>query len=276
MYNEHGYQQCRHWEPHTTKFEEWERERFEHLEATIDVPLSSLPAWNDVAVLREECRLRCKPCDETKLKKATTAEKLERFLLARCRKGSELSANKLMGVRHCKIDVVTEDLRERKMLTRDMGEAEQREAMEARLRLECEYKRMKVLRQDQRFLNGSGNLSDDLGRVIIDTLHAPMRMNEKVLYLLYSKAYDNKTKKKAAGVFDVMSKKLRAMGKLGQGWGPGWDDKHSDKLGSFALPYDQSKRIFNKTQLPQLEEVIDLACGTRSDDAAQLKQFMNE
>ena len=87
----------------------------------------------------------------------------------------------------------------------NMGEGEQRAVMEVRLRLEDEHKMMKVLRNDKRFEQQRGDLTDDLDRVIIDTLHAPMRMNEKVLFLLYSKAMDNKTKQNAKTIFNVIS-----------------------------------------------------------------------
>ena len=268
---------CRHWDPHTPDFEMWEKERFEYLESTIQVPMSKLPAWNDVATLRQECALRCAPgSQDLKALKKMTGERLERFLLSRCRAGSELSGNGNVGVRHCPIEIVTEDLKERNMWSSNMGEGEQRAVMEVRLRLEDEYKMMKVLRNDKRFEQQRGDLTDDLDRVIIDTLHAPMRMNEKVLFLLHSKAMDNKTKQNAKTIFNVISTKLRLMGTLGEGWGPSWEDKKTDKLASFALPYDQSKKIFCTSQLPQLHDIIDIACGKRTDDAAQMKQFMTE
>jgi hypothetical protein len=202
-------------------------------------------------------------------------EKMERFLLSRCRGGAELTNNTSVGVRHCDTSIVAEDLKERGLWKANMGEAEQRTVMEARLRLEDEYKGMRVLRRDKRFEAKRG-LSTDIDRVIIDTLHAPMRMNEKVLYLLYSKAYDNRTKAKAQPVFDIMTKKLKVIGALGDGWGPSWDEKKSDKLGSFALPCDQSKRTFNLKQLPQLLEVVDIACSGRAEDGKKMGSFLTE
>jgi hypothetical protein len=78
------------------------------------------------------------------------------------------------------LDIVREDLKERGLHARNVNEAEQRKVMEATLRLEDEAKRMKALRRDKRFEEGRG-MSTDVERVIIDALHAPMRMNEKVL-----------------------------------------------------------------------------------------------
>jgi hypothetical protein len=203
------------------------------------VPLSSRPSWDDAATLRDECELRCKPCDAAKLKQCKTMGKMERFLLSRYRGGAELTNNASVGVRHCDVGIVAEDLKERSLWKASVGEAEQRRIMEARLRLEGECKGMRVLRRDKRFKAKRG-LSTDIDRVMIDTLHAPTRVNEKALHLLCSKAHDNRTKAKAQPIFGVMTKKLKVMGALGDGWGPSWDEKKSDKLGSFALPHDQS------------------------------------
>ena len=97
-----------------------------------------------------------------------------------------------------------------------------------------------------------------------------------MLYILYAKAYNNKTKKKAAPVFDKMTELLKKVGSLGDTWGPLWDDSKADKLSSFALPYDQSKRIFNEQSLPELGEVIDLACGGKEEDAYKMRLFMEK
>ena len=163
--------------------------------------------WCDWETLREECPIRCcSEADEKKLKQCKTMEKMEGFLLARCRGGCQLTSNITQGVRTCNVDIVREDLKERGLYTRDMNEAEQRKVMEATFRLEDEAKRMKALRRDKRF-EEEGGMSTDIERVIIDALHAPMRMNEKVLYLLYSKAMDNRTKAKAALMFAQITTK---------------------------------------------------------------------
>ena len=183
-YNDHGEQSCRHWEAHTPEFEKWESARFNYLEEEVGgtIPLSSLPSWNDVQQLREECDARCTGENDRKvLKKAKTEEQLERFLLARCRGGSKLTSNKLQGVRHCDIKIVRKDLEERNMLQRNMNEGEMRATMEVRLRLEDEWKRLRIIRKDTRFLNGGdGGVQNELDRILVDLLHAPMRMNEKV------------------------------------------------------------------------------------------------
>ena len=120
--------------------------------------MSSLPSWNDVQQLREECNARCAGENDSKiLKKAKTEEQLERFLLARRRGGSELTPNKLQGARHCDIKIIRKDfLEERNMLQGNVSEGQIRATMEVRLRLEDERKRLRILRKDTRFLNGGG------------------------------------------------------------------------------------------------------------------------
>ena len=211
VYGPSGEQVCRHWEPHTDEFSKWEAERYGWLEKNVEIPASVLPAWNDRATLVEECLLRSKNSDSTIVKKTTTMANLEKFLMGRCRKGAKLTANKAEGVRWCCIDIVRADLEERKLYKVNMDEGEQRRVLEQRLRLEDEKTQMKVLMRDKRFEDKNGNISDDVERVLIDTLHAPMRMNEKVLHILFSVAHNNKTKKTAGPTFAVVEKKLREM-----------------------------------------------------------------
>jgi hypothetical protein len=274
VYGQDGRQQCLHWDPHTPEFGLWEQRRYQCLEANVNVPLSVRPKWNDAATLREECALRCSSSDKALLKKTTTVAKLEKFLLARCRGGAELTANVAVGVRTCDMNIIREDLKERGIATAGMDEAAMRKALEKRLRLEDEKQLMKVLMGDTRHNKTPDKVSDDIERVLIDTLHAPMRMNEKVLYILHSKAHDNKTKKQAAGLFTAMTTKLRALGSSGERWGVQFDDKNCDKISTFSLPCDQPKKIFNKNQITGLHEVIDLACGSKKDDALALRGFM--
>jgi len=259
--------------------EVWELARFNKLEEDVGVntPLSALPDWNNAEQLREECQARCLNGDEGKLKKCTTEKASEQFLFARCRKGSELTSQKTQGVRYCNVAIVKKDLQERGLYDEGMNEHTMRATMEVRLRLEVEWKRMKVLRRDERFLHAEeGMVKDDLERVIVDTLHAPMRVNEKVLYMLYAHAMNNKGKKKAQPVFQLMTEKIRTMGSLGEGWGPQWEDSNPNKLSSFALPYDQSKRVFNAANVDELGELVDLACGGKKEEAKVMREFMQK
>jgi hypothetical protein len=54
-----------------------------------------------------------------------------------------------------------------------------------RLKLEEEYERLQMYSRDTRFDSVVVPTKLDLGRVILDMLHCPMRMNEKVLFMLY-------------------------------------------------------------------------------------------
>ena len=85
---------------------------------------------------------------------------------------------------------------------------------------------------------------------------------------------DDRTKAKAAPTFAQITTRLQKIGGLGAGWGPIWDEKKCDKLTSFALPCDQSKRMFNLQQLPQLLEIVDIACTGRKDDTTLFASFL--
>ncbi len=39
--------------------------------------------------------------------------------------------------------------------------------------------------QDKRFTSDGAKTKHEVGRVVVDMLHCPMRMNEKILFLLY-------------------------------------------------------------------------------------------
>jgi hypothetical protein len=60
VYGEDGIQICGHYDPCTKEFLAWQAERYLELQTLVpEFPLSSLPAWEDVAQLREECLKRC-------------------------------------------------------------------------------------------------------------------------------------------------------------------------------------------------------------------------
>jgi hypothetical protein len=71
-----------------------------------------------------------------------------------------------------------EDLKERHIATAGMDEAAMRKALQTRLSLEDEKQLMKALMGDTRYNKTPDKASDDIERVLIDTLHAPMRVNE--------------------------------------------------------------------------------------------------
>jgi hypothetical protein len=82
-------QKCLHHDACTTEFLDWEKQRFQDLSdrVGIDIPLSKLPTWESVNVLRSECWKRCKTShDRDEFRKKTTEAQLEKWLLKKCRR----------------------------------------------------------------------------------------------------------------------------------------------------------------------------------------------
>ena len=94
------------------------------------------------------------------------------------------------------MDMVKHDLVQRKVNVRKMGDLQMRNTLEAILREEEEYGYLTMYRRDKRFCDVDGYSSHKLkmDRTIIDMLHCPMRMHEKVLNLLYTEILNGKTK----------------------------------------------------------------------------------
>ena len=64
-----------------------------------------------------------------------------------------------------------------------------------RLKLEEELERLTMYARDTRFDSDVVSTKLEMGRVILDMLHCPMRMNEKVLFMLYFAAMNRLPKK---------------------------------------------------------------------------------
>ena len=154
-----------------------------------------------------------------------------------------------------------------------------------RLKLEEEYERLVMYSRDTRFNIGDMPTKHELGRVIMDMLHCPMRMNEKVLFMLYFAAM-NRLPKKAdwQPVLNSMTDIIRRIGDLPAAWTHGITTKKSKtgavlkhKLDVFQFDYDSSKQIFNYDNTAALYEVIDLALGpTTIFDPATRKDVANQ
>jgi hypothetical protein len=141
-----------------------------------------------------------------------------------------------------------------------------------RLQLEEEYERLTMYLRDNRFDPNVMKTKWEPGRVILDMLHCPMRMNEKVLFLLYNAAM-NRLPDKALWqpVLDSMTLLIRRMGSLPHTWTHNIEAKKNKsgvelkhKLLVFHMDYDVSKCIFNYDKTAALYEVIDLALGVDS------------
>ncbi len=112
--------------------------------------------------------------------------------------GCTLTVNVEHGVKLCPLSLVKSDLKERKITTRNYSEQKQRDTLELILREEEEWQQMVMYQRDFRFHVQpvhDNDFKNDLGRTIIDMLHCPMRMHEKILTLLYTELLNGKTKK---------------------------------------------------------------------------------
>jgi hypothetical protein len=148
-----------------------------------------------------------------------------------------------------------------------------RQLLVERLKLEEEYERLSLYLQDMRLVNDVGKTKWELGRVIIDMLHCPMRMNEKVLHMLYFAAMERLgTKKDWDPVLTQMSTVFRNMGSLPAKWSHTFETITKkdgtvirNKLEPFHLNYDASKNMFNSANKQQLLDVIKLALQSPTD-----------
>ncbi len=93
--------------------------------------------------------------------------------------------------------LVKSDLKERKINTRRVSDEQQHARLELILREEKEWQQLVMYRRDFRFLVHPGDekfYKLQMKRTIIDMLHCPMRMHEKILTLLYTELLNGHTK----------------------------------------------------------------------------------
>jgi len=112
------------------------------------------------------------------------------------KEGCTLTVNPEHGIRYCAMDMVKCDLLQRKEKITRKSDQQLRQKLELMLREEEEWESMVMYRRDTRFagVEGEYNHKLQLDRTILDMLHAPMRMHEKVLNLLYAEVLNGKTK----------------------------------------------------------------------------------
>ena len=110
--------------------------------------------------------------------------------------GCTLTVNQEHGIRYCGMDMVKSDLLQRKEKITRMSDQQLRNKLEKMLREEEEWESMVMYRRDTRFADAKGEYNHklQLDRTILDMLHAPMRMHEKILDLLYAEVLNGKTK----------------------------------------------------------------------------------
>jgi hypothetical protein len=111
--------------------------------------------------------------------------------------------------------MVKKDLEERNISCIGLDEGTMRNKLELVLREEEEWLQMGMYRRDTRFSSDAGL---DLERTVLDMLHCPMRMHEKVLNLLYQDVLNGKTKNEVNGKPVASKRKKKAVdeGAVGQ------------------------------------------------------------
>jgi hypothetical protein len=89
-----------------------------------------------------------------------------------------------------------------------------------RLKDEEEFERLTIYARDVRYDANGGKPKWELGRLVLDMLHCPMRMNEKVLCMLYFAVVNRcGTKRLWAPLLDELSAKVRLIGSLPPSFG---------------------------------------------------------
>ena len=112
------------------------------------------------------------------------------------------------------MEMVLQDLVERNIPTFGMSDGEKRKTLELVLREEEEWQRMAVYRRDRRFSREEkpDKFTLRVDRTVLDMLHCPMRMHEKVLNLLYAEILNGKTKNETNGSVKGKKRKKEVVG----------------------------------------------------------------
>lgn len=268
VYDNDGIQRCLHYDACTCEFLEWQAARYAELCLLIPVfPLTSLPAWEDVTQLRLECLKRCVgPLQgyHSKIAKKgagkMTARELSDWIMSVTRDDATLSNSKSTGVMYCPIAVVKASLTARNIPfhSRTTVSALRLQLREI-LKLEQEHTRMTMHMKDGRFTSSHVSASAiPVERLILCTLHLPMRTHEKVLTLLFQHACANRTSNNSILQLDEMVPIIRRLGRLKETWSYNWNTKHNC-VEKVKMHWDQSKHIFKERNLTALEQLVALA-----------------
>ena len=269
VYGLDGIQTCKHHDACTPEFLAWQTERYSELcQLVPNMPLSVLPAWESVDELRRECMKRCvgehaselKAISRTSGKNHYTGQALTNWILQYCRSGCTLSNDGNTGVMQCNIGIVTKCLTERKVSCRGMNDVRKRQRMQSILQLEQEFTKMTMYMRDKRFSpTHPSSLGIPMDRIILCLLHLPMRTHEKVLTLLFHSACEHRTHKKSKPILDAMVVILRRLGNISENWTYKMDEKNTTIVQKIKLHWDQSKTIFKRENLKDLEHIVKLA-----------------
>jgi hypothetical protein len=269
VYGEDGIQICGHYDACTKDFLQWQTARYEELCRLVpEFPLSSLPAWEDVSQLREECLKRCvgqwagcrAQIARKSGKNSMTARELSDWIFRATRDDATLSNSPLTGVMYCPISVVVASLRSRNVaIAPGKSDLFIRVHLRDILQLEQELTRMTLHMKDDRFSASHPSAkSISVDRLVLCMLHLPMRTHEKVLTLLLQHACHNKTPKKSTPILDDMVSIIRRLAKSKPTWTYKWN-KASTCVEKVKMHWDQSKHIFTHHNMGDLKKLVKLA-----------------
>jgi hypothetical protein len=182
--------------------------------------------------------------------------------------------------------MVKKDLEERNMLCTGFDERTMQTKLELVLREEEEWLQMAMYRRDTRFSSDAGLERCTLGldRIVLDMLHCPMRMHEKVLNLLYQEILNGKTKNEVNGKPAASKRKKKAVdeGAVGQEIAKlfenvqGFPELHRGVVTNFvengrtalySVSFDQG--IVEHMNLKEFREAHKLALLLESDEARE-------
>ena len=131
---------------------------------------------------------------------------------------------------HCAIAIVKQCLRERNIaVSNSEPHISLRLQMQKILQVEAEFAKMTMYMRDERFTEGLAN-SIPLDRLILCTLHCPMRTHEKVLTLLLEQCCMNRLPKQSKPILDAIAVILRRLGKLGNEWTYKMDEDNASRV----------------------------------------------
>ena len=283
VYDNDGIQQCTHYEACTVEFLEWQGQRYVELSRLVpEFPLTSLPAWEDVAQLRRECLKRCvgrwsgwRPKIEKCGKGQMTGADLSDWIMRYTRDDATLSHSIDTGVMYCPIKIVIASLAARKIIANSRGVGKGihlRLQLRSIIQLEQEYTRMTMHMRDQRFTPSHVSAKAvPIERLLICVLHCPMRTHEKVITLLLQQACQNRLPNKSVPILNEIVVILRSLGKLKDAWTYEWISG-AKCVSKVKLHWDQSKRIFSEDNMVSLIAIIRLAI--RTDEQVYWITFM--
>jgi hypothetical protein len=286
VYGEDGVQICPHYDACTEEFLAWQRERYSELCKLVpEFPLSSLPVWEDVAQLREECLKRCvgplagwrSKISKKSGKGTMTAMELSDWIMRATRDDATLSNSQTTGVMFCPIHVVQASLTTRKVQysTKTDGRT-LRLQLRGILQLEQEHSRMTMHMKDERFSATHASLSTiSVKRIILCLLHLPMRTHEKVITLLLQHACQHRLPKNSTPILEEMVAIIRSLAKLKGTWTYKWN-KSSTSVEKVKLHWDQSKHIFKEKNMGALKRLVELAIqpSEQADWVLFLQQYI--